>query len=248
MLSFRAKMEEREEEILKRINKDKLPKHIAIIMDGNGRWARQKGLPRIVGHKKGVETVRKVVTLCGELGISALTLYAFSTENWARPKTEIKALMGLLKIYLQKEIGELNKNNVKLRAIGRLKEFPDQIQELLNKAIEATGKNTGVILTLALNYGARAEIIDAIKKIPASEIEGLSEESFKNYLYTNYLPYPELLIRTSGEFRLSNFLLWQAAYTEIYITDILWPDFGRIELLKALINYQDRQRKFGGIL
>ncbi|MBU1615192.1 isoprenyl transferase [bacterium] len=241
-------MEEREEEILKRINKDKLPKHIAIIMDGNGRWARQKGLPRIVGHKKGVETVRKVVTLCGELGISALTLYAFSTENWARPKTEIKALMGLLKIYLQKEIGELNKNNVKLRAIGRLKEFPDQIQELLNKAIEATGKNTGVILTLALNYGARAEIIDAIKKIPASEIEGLSEESFKNYLYTNYLPYPELLIRTSGEFRLSNFLLWQAAYTEIYITDILWPDFGRIELLKALINYQDRQRKFGGIL
>ena len=241
-------MEEREEEILKRINKDKLPKHIAIIMDGNGRWARQKGLPRMVGHKKGVETVRKVVTLCGELGISALTLYAFSTENWARPKTEIKALMGLLKIYLQKEIGELNKNNVKLRAIGRLKEFPDQIQELLNKAIEATGKNTGVILTLALNYGARAEIIDAIKKIPASEIEGLSEESFKNYLYTNYLPYPELLIRTSGEFRLSNFLLWQAAYTEIYITDILWPDFGRIELLKALINYQDRQRKFGGIL
>lgn len=248
MLSFRAKMEEREEEILKRINKDKLPKHIAIIMDGNGRWAKQKGFPRIVGHKKGVETVRKVVTLCGELGISALTLYAFSTENWARPKTEIKALMGLLKIYLQKEIGELNKNNVKLRAIGRLKEFPDQIQELLNKAIEATGKNTGVILTLALNYGARAEIIDAIKKIPASEIEGLSEESFKNYLYTNYLPYPELLIRTSGEFRLSNFLLWQAAYTEIYITDILWPDFGRIELLKALINYQDRQRKFGGIL
>jgi len=241
-------MEEREEEILKRINKDKLPKHIAIIMDGNGRWAKQKGFPRIVGHKKGVETVRKVVTLCGELGISALTLYAFSTENWARPKTEIKALMGLLKIYLQKEIGELNKNNVKLRAIGRLKEFPDQIQELLNKAIEATGKNTGVILTLALNYGARAEIIDAIKKIPASEIEGLSEESFKNYLYTNYLPYPELLIRTSGEFRLSNFLLWQAAYTEIYITDILWPDFGRIELLKALINYQDRQRKFGGIL
>lgn len=241
-------MEEREEEILKRINKDKLPKHIAIIMDGNGRWAKQKGLPRMVGHKKGVETVRKVVTLCGELGISALTLYAFSTENWARPKTEIKALMGLLKIYLQKEIGELNKNNVKLRAIGRLKEFPDQIQELLNKAIEATGKNTGVILTLALNYGARAEIIDAIKKIPASEIEGLSEESFKNYLYTNYLPYPELLIRTSGEFRLSNFLLWQAAYTEIYITDILWPDFGRIELLKALINYQDRQRKFGGIL
>ena len=241
-------MEEREEELLKRINKNKLPEHIAIIMDGNGRWAKQRGLPRIVGHKKGVETVRKILTLCGELGIGALTLYAFSTENWARPKTEIKALMGLLKIYLQNEIEELNKNRVKLRAIGRLKEFPIRIQELLNKATQATGKNTGVILTLALNYGARAEIIDAIKKIPPSEIEGLSEESFKNYLYTNYLPYPELLIRTSGEFRLSNFLLWQAAYTEIYVTDILWPDFGRDQLLKALINYQDRQRKFGGIL
>ncbi|MBU1487907.1 di-trans,poly-cis-decaprenylcistransferase, partial [bacterium] len=185
-------MEEREEELLKRINKNKLPEHIAIIMDGNGRWAKQRGLPRIVGHKKGVETVRKILTLCGELGIGALTLYAFSTENWARPKTEIKALMGLLKIYLQNEIEELNKNNVKLRAIGRLKEFPIRIQELLNKATQATGKNTGVILTLALNYGARAEIIDAIKKIPPSEIEGLSEESFKNYLYTNYLPYPEL--------------------------------------------------------
>lgn len=241
-------MEEKEEELLKRINKDKLPGHIAIIMDGNGRWAKQRGLPRIAGHRKGVETVRKIVTLSGELGVSALTLYAFSTENWARPKLEIKALMGLLTIYLQKEIGELSRKNVKLRAIGRLKEFPDQIQELLNKAMEATGKNTGLILTLALNYGGRAEIIDAIKKISPSEIKGLGEDSFKNYLYTNYLPDPELLIRTSGELRLSNFLLWQIAYTEIYVTDVLWPDFGRVELLKALIDYQGRQRKFGGVL
>ena len=248
MLCFLAKMEEREEELLKRLNKDKLPKHIAIIMDGNGRWAKQRGLPRMVGHKKGVETVRKILTLCGELGIGALTLYAFSTENWARPIPEIKALMGLLKTYLQKEIGELNKNNVKLRAIGRLKEFPDKIQELLNKATQATGKNTGIILTLALNYGARAEIIDAIKGIPPDRIKELTEESFADYLYTNYLPDPELLIRTSGEFRLSNFLLWQAAYTEIYITDILWPDFERDQMLKALIDYQDRERKFGGIL
>lgn len=230
--------------------REKIPQHIAIIMDGNGRWAKQRGLPRIAGHRAGAEAVREVVRACGEFGVKVLTLYAFSVDNWVRPKNEVSALWKLLKLYLMQEIKELNENNVQLRTIGRTSELPDFAQEELAKAIRNTSSNTGLILNLALNYGGRAEIVDAVKRILKEEkpkTSGLTEENFSSYLYTDGLPEPDLLIRTSGEMRISNFLLWQLAYTEIWITNILWPDFRKKNLIDAILDFQKRERRFGGI-
>jgi undecaprenyl diphosphate synthase len=222
-------------------------------MDGNGRWAKSRGLPRIAGHREGVKSVRDVVKGCDDLDIQILTLYTFSTENWKRPMDEVSALMRLLLITLQKEINELNKNNVRLIAVGDLEKLPAGPKEGLKAGIEATKSNTGLILNLALNYGAREEIIYAIRNI-AQSIENkklttdqINDELFSKMLYTADLPDPDLLIRTSGEFRLSNFLLWQLAYTEIYITDILWPDFRKRNLFEAILDYQKRERRFGKV-
>ncbi|MFH1563438.1 MAG: isoprenyl transferase [Nitrospirota bacterium] len=240
--------------LLSSIDKNKLPEHIAIIMDGNGRWAKERRLPRVIGHREGMKTVKTVVKLCGELGIKVLTLYAFSTENWTRPEQEINALMRLLRKYLRKEMDELIQNDVKFHFIGRLEQLPELVQQDLKWAKEKTTNNTGLILNLALNYSGRADIIDAIKKLTADIENGtcrkeeIDEVLFEKYLYTASLPEPDLLIRTSGEMRISNFLLWQIAYTEIYITPIYWPDFSRKHLLSAIIDYQKRERRFGGIL
>jgi undecaprenyl diphosphate synthase len=230
-----------------------MPRHVAIIMDGNGRWAKQRGLTRIEGHRAGAESVREMVRACGELGIQYLTLYAFSSENWARPKIEVTALMHLLEFYLQQEIPELNKNNVRLAAIGRLHELPQSAQRQLQKGIDALAKNTGLTLVLALSYGGRAEIVDAVRGI-AREIKtgqlnvaDIDENCISQHLYTKGIPDPDLLIRTSGELRVSNFLLWQISYAEIYVTDTLWPDFRRAELMKALEDYGKRQRRFGRV-
>ncbi|MEK6645503.1 MAG: isoprenyl transferase [Candidatus Firestonebacteria bacterium] len=237
------------EELIDKLN---LPKHIAIIMDGNGRWAKSKGLPRILGHRSGAKAVREIVTACAELKIKILTLYAFSVENWNRPKTEVRALMMLLEEYLKKELKELNKNNIRLIATGRIDELPDTAQNALKKVSDATSKNTGLVLNLALNYGGRAEIIDAINKLIKEVLNGkiqipVDEEIFKKHLYNGLLADPDLLIRTSGEMRVSNFLLWQIAYTEIYVTDVFWPDFNKDELIKAILDYQQRERRFGRI-
>lgn len=231
------------------LSKDKLPSHIAIIMDGNGRWAKKRGLPRIVGHRVGAKSVKEIVRACGELGIKVLTLYAFSIENWKRPKTEVDALMNLLIRYLKKEVSELMKNNVKLIITGRINELPERVIEEIKDAQNKTFSNTGLILNLAINYSGRAEIVDAVKKIVDARIpeEFLNEELFSKYLYRPDLPEPDLLIRTSSEMRISNFLLWQIAYTEIWITDVLWPDFREKHLFDAIISYQKRERRFGKI-
>jgi undecaprenyl diphosphate synthase len=235
------------------IDKEKLPYHIAIIMDGNGRWAKKKNLNRISGHMKGVESVQEVVTACRELGIKVLTLYAFSIENWKRPKDEVSALMGLLKEYLLKEREEMLKNNIRLSVIGRVKDLPVDVQNTLLETIKITEACNGMILNLALSYGGRSEILHAVQdilldfkkgKIKAEEI---TPHRFSRYLWTREIPDPDLLIRTSGEFRISNFLLWQIAYTELYVTETLWPDFDRQELLKAIADYQSRERRFGMI-
>ena len=231
--------------------KEKLPKHIAIIMDGNGRWANRRSLERIMGHTRGMESVKQVVKACRELGIQVLTLYAFSLENWQRPKTEIKGLFKLLKQYIRSEIKALDKNNVQIKSIGHLESRPEDVQNVVREAIEKTRANSGMILNVALSYGSRDEILQAVARIVSKvaannfSLAALNEETFSQELYTAGLPDPDLLIRTSGEMRISNFLLWQLAYTEIYVTDVLWPDFGRQELYKALIDYQKRQRRFG---
>lgn len=236
---------------MEEIDKEKLPKHIAIIMDGNGRWAKKKLLNRISGHTKGVDAVREVVTACRELGIKVLTLYALSTENLRRPKDEVAALMGLLKDYLLKERKEMIENNIRLCAIGRLEDLPADVFDVLQETIQKTQPCDGMILNLALSYGGRAEILHAAKGIISDLREGkwkreeLTEQHFSQYLWTWGLPDPDLLIRTSGEFRISNFLLWQIAYTELYVTETLWPDFNREELLKAIADYQSRERRFG---
>jgi len=233
------------------IDKHTVPAHIAIIMDGNGRWARTHGVPKIMGHKKGVETVRVILRACGEIGIKYLTLYTFSTENWQRPRKEVDAIMKLLAAQLERETKNLDKNNVRLNAIGRLKDFPDSIKKRLNRSIEFLSKNTGVVLTLALGYGGRSEIVDAVKSIVGRAQKGeikesdISENTFGNYLYTNTMPDPDLLIRTSGEMRISNFLLWQISYSEIYLTKKLWPDFKRKDLEEAIEDFQGRQRRYG---
>jgi len=233
------------------IDQERLPQHIAIIMDGNGRWAKKKMLNRISGHIKGIDSVRAVVTACRELGIKILTLYAFSVENWKRPKEEVNALMGLLKEYLLKEAEEMVKNDIRLGAIGRLQDLPSDVRETLRDTLKKTSHCDGMILNLALSYGGRSEILHALQgvlhdvqhgKIQPKEI---TFHRFSQYLWTQGLPDPDLLIRTSGEFRISNFLLWQIAYTELYVTDTLWPDFDRAELLKAIADYQARERRFG---
>ena len=228
-----------------------LPKHVAIIMDGNGRWAKKRGLSRINGHKNGVKAVRNTVEAAAELGIDALTLYTFSTENWNRPKTEINVLMSLLVKSLKKELKTLQKNNVKLQTIGNIKGLPPRAREELKEVIENTVHNSGLTLTLALNYGAKEEIVNAVKiiskKIVNNEIkiEEIDEKIINSHLYTFTLPVVDFLIRTSGEKRISNFLLWQIAYAELYFTDVLWPDFGKEDFYEAILNYQRRERRFG---
>ncbi len=231
----------------------KLPKHVAVIMDGNGRWAKERGLPRVEGHRRGVQSVREIVTSCGELGIPYLTLYAFSVENWRRPKTEVSTLMKLLARFLKEEEPELNRKNVRLQAIGRLTDLPIEVQEQLHETISSTSKNTGLTLILALSYSGRVEIVEAMQsiirevKLGHLDTAQIDEKVFSHHLYTRYYPDPDLLIRTSGEMRLSNFLLWQLSYTEIYITGTLWPDFRKPHLIEAIRDYQTRQRRYGGV-
>ena len=224
-----------------------LPKHIAIIMDGNGRWAKKRHLPRAMGHNAGVESVREIVRACADLKIKVLTLYSFSTENWRRPKEEINDLMGILGRALEKETPELAKNNVRLKISGKIEALPANLQESLAHSVDFLGKNTGLILNLALNYGARQEITDAVNKLISQGKKIVLEKDISDSLYTAGIPDPDLLIRTSGENRVSNFLLWQIAYAEIYVTPVLWPDFRREDLLSAIRDFQSRQRRFGGL-
>lgn len=227
--------------------KVKIPTHIAIIMDGNGRWAKKRRLPRYWGHRKGVEAVRTTVRACVEFGVKYLTLYVFSSENWQRPASEVNKLMQLLQELLVKEEPELNKNNVKVKAIGQLDRLPDKVRKNLEYLINKTQNNTGLVLVLALSYGSRTEIADAIKKVPIEDIRNLTSEDFRQYLYAPEIPDPDLLIRTGGEIRLSNFLLWQSAYTELYFTDVLWPDFDKKKLWQAIEDFSKRKRRFGRV-
>ena len=233
------------------IQKDKLPRHVAIIMDGNGRWAKQQGLLRVIGHESGTKSVREIVEASAEIGIKNLTLYAFSTENWNRPKLEVQTLMKLLVKSLKKEIQTLQKNNIKLSAIGNLNDLPKKAKAQLLEVIEQTKNNSHMTLTLALSYGSREEIVSVIKELTNKvknniiSVENIDESIINKHLYTQNLPDVDLLIRTSGEQRISNFLLWQIAYAELYFTDILWPDFKKQDFYEALINYQNRERRFG---
>jgi undecaprenyl diphosphate synthase len=222
-----------------------IPQHIAIIMDGNGRWAKRRGLPRLAGHREGIRSVRDLVSACGELGVKVLTLYTFSRENWKRPRREVAALMGLLLRTIEREVDDLIAKNVQLRAIGRLEDLPQVSREAFHRAMQRTAANTGLVLNLALSYGGRQEILDAIAAYAKHPVLPLTEQAFESYLYTAGLPDPDLLIRTSGELRISNFLLWQLAYTELYVTDVLWPDFRRRELYSAIESYQKRERRYG---
>ncbi len=233
--------------LLRKIDKSKLPQHVAIIMDGNGRWAKKRHLPRIVGHRAGVKSIRPIVEASADLGIKYLTLYAFSVENWKRPKEEVNGLMNLFEEMIRKEGDRLHSENVKLNAIGRIDELPERVSNLLKEYMELTRKNDKLILTLALNYGGRAEIIDAVNKAISKGERFLKEEGLFKFLYDSSLPDPDLLIRTSGEMRVSNFLLWQIAYTEFWITPILWPDFKKHHFYQAIIDYQKRKRRFGGV-
>jgi undecaprenyl diphosphate synthase len=237
--------------LLNKINTDNLPNHLAIIMDGNGRWAKQKGMLRVFGHENGTKSVRNTVEACARLGIKNLTLYAFSTENWNRPKLEVETLMKLLISSLRKELETFTKNNIKLNSIGNLEMLPKNVQKELLEVIEKTKNNTRMTLTLALSYGSREEILNAVKKISDKvknniiSTEAIDESIFNNHLYTHDLPDVDLVIRTSGEHRISNFLLWQIAYAEFYFTDVLWPDFSEENLYEAIISYQKRERRFG---
>jgi len=234
-----------------RLVKEKLPRHLAIIMDGNGRWAEQRLLDRVAGHRQGAESVRTVVRACREIGIAYLTLFAFSAENWSRPQPEVEALMTLLKDYLVTELREMLANNIRLLAIGDLSRLPKEVVSTLNETMKLTAAATGMTLTLALSYSGRDDIIQAIRRITANSRDGnltpedIDEGLFSKYLWTASLPDPDLLIRTSGEVRISNFFLWQLAYTEIYVTPNLWPDFKKEDLIQALLSYQDRERRFG---
>jgi len=234
-----------------KIDPTRLPHHIAIIMDGNGRWAKKRGLPRVFGHKKGVQVVKEIVTECRKIGIKVLTLYAFSTENWNRPKKEVNVLMELLYNYLEDELNTMLSNNIRLNAIGDIARLPDWVRKKLEDTIKRTASNKEMVLNLALSYGGRDEIIRAVKKIIKDfeskkiSINDINQELFSNYLDTKGLPDPDLIIRTSGERRLSNFLLYQAAYSELYITSVLWPDFDKKELINALYDYAKRERRFG---
>ncbi len=236
------------------IDPNRLPAHIAIIMDGNGRWAKKRNLPRAAGHKAGVEAVRITVETCTRLGIQALTLYAFSLENWKRPRAEVDMLWRLLRVYLRRELPEILRNGIRFTCMGRLDGLPPQVREELQNAIDATVHNSGMRLNVAINYSGRAELVDAINAVVEdARLEGrlrdlrIDEEAIASRLYTADLPDPDLLIRTSGEMRISNFLLWQIAYAELYVTGTLWPDFGRMDLLHAILDYQKRDRRFGGL-
>ena len=230
---------------------EKIPRHIAIIMDGNGRWAKKRALNRIKGHREGTNSVRDIVRSCRELGVEILTLYAFSTENWKRPKTEVSALMKILKEFLRSEVDEMMENGIRLKAIGEIERLPQDALQVLQDTMERTRNNTGMVLNLALSYGGRHEIVRAAKQIARDAKEGkigleeISDTLFSRYLYTSGVPDPDLLIRTSGEIRLSNFLLWQIAYTEICVTETYWPDFRREELYEILHIFQNRERRFG---
>ena len=238
-------------DLIEHINKSFLPKHIAVIMDGNGRWAKQKGMLRVIGHQNGTKSVRKTVESCAKLGIENLTLYAFSTENWNRPKLEVQTLMKLLVSSLKKEITTLQENNIKLAAIGNLDALPKKAHKELLEVIDKTKDNNRMILTLALSYGSREELLNTVKKISIKvknniiSAENIDESVINEHLYTRNLPDVDLLIRTSGEQRISNFLLWQIAYAELYFTSVLWPDFTEQHLFEAIIEYQKRERRFG---
>jgi undecaprenyl diphosphate synthase len=233
------------------IEANKLPKHIAIIMDGNGRWAKNRNLPRVIGHKNGLDSVRDIVESSDQVGVKYLTLYAFSIENWKRPSMEVTFLMKLLRQYLENEIEELHRNNVKLNTIGKISSLPKNVRTVLNNCMEKTKENTGMVLTLALSYSGRWDIVRSVQMIVSDVRRGkvspedINEEFFSSYLQTNSLPNPDLLIRTSGEMRLSNFLLWELAYSELYVTENLWPDFRRYDLYKAIESFSKRERRFG---
>ncbi len=249
-------MDRKETDVFLRLDPARLPKHIAIIMDGNGRWARRRHMPRVAGHRAGVASVRSTVETAARIGIPALTLYAFSEENWKkRPKSEVEFLMRLLCRYLKAEIKTLNTNNIRLEYIGRKHELPESVQREMDYAHDATSHNSGMVLTLALNYSARSEIVDAFRSLAeaAARNGGLhhlqvDEQLISEHLYTRNLPDPDLVIRTSGEMRLSNFLLWQLAYAEIYVTSTLWPDFRGVHLLEGIEEYQKRERRYGGLV
>jgi len=235
----------------RRIRADRLPRHVAVIMDGNGRWAERRGLSRIEGHRAGLESVRAVVRAAHELGIQALTLYAFSLENWNRPKAEVEELMRLLEHYLESELEEVMRNGIRVRALGRLELLPPGVRKRLDEAVERTRNNREMTLRFALSYGGRAEIVDAVRRLLRDAELGkldqdrLDEKTFATYLYDPEFPDPDLLIRTGGELRVSNFLLWQIAYSEIHVTELMWPDFRKSHLVEALLDYQSRERRFG---
>lgn len=236
---------------MERLIKERLPRHVAIIMDGNGRWAEKRSLSRIEGHRQGVKAIRDTVEAARRLGIKVLTLYAFSQENWSRPRREVRALMQLLKEYLRRELEEMLGNNIRLMAIGNLEDLPPDVRKILRETIRKTRSKNGMVLNLAISYSGRAELLRAVKKICQDHskgklrTQGITNGVFSRYLFTSGLPEPDLLIRTSGESRISNFMLWQIAYTEIYVTDVLWPDFRRKDFIKALLDYQKRERRFG---
>ena len=238
-----------EETLARQVNFDRMPQHVAVIMDGNGRWAAQRHLPRVEGHRAGIDSVRDIVETSARLDIKVLTLYAFSVENWKRPATEVSTLMMLLKRYLRLELNTLLRNNIRFRVIGREGELAPDIRGELKLAEDKTAANTGMLFNIALNYGGRAEIVEAARRVIASGVgaDELDEQRFADFLYTAGQPDPDLLIRTSGEMRVSNFLLWQIAYAEIWVTDTLWPDFRKKDLLEAILAYQKRDRRYGGI-
>jgi len=239
-----------EAHLLEKLDLERLPRHIAVIMDGNGRWAQKRHLPRVAGHRAGTQSARTTIETCARLRIEALTLYAFSVENWRRPKAEIEFLMQLLREYLRKEMPLIQRNNIRMRFLGRQDDLPKGVQKDTREAVEATAGNAGMVLSIALNYGGRAEIVDAMNAILAERNgnkSAITEDELTRHLYTASLPDPDLLIRTSGEMRVSNFLLWQIAYAEIFVTETLWPDFNRARLLEALLEFQRRERRYGGI-
>ena len=248
------KPEEEDWLLAKAIDPQRLPNHIAIIMDGNGRWANRQNMPRVAGHQAGIDPVRNTVEACARLGLRALTLYAFSVENWKRPRHEVETLWRLLRFYLKRELPKLMENNIRLFAIGRMAGLPHQVRDELMAGVNATRGNTGLRVNLAINYGGRAELVDAMNAIlDEARREGkigsleVDEDTVSSHLYTAHVPDPDLLIRTSGEMRISNFLLWQIAYAELYVTETLWPDFTQSDLLRAILDYQRRERRFGGV-
>lgn len=248
---LKVSLKRTETELLAQIKKNALPHHIAVIMDGNGRWAQKRKLPRIAGHRAGMRAVRQGVEACRHLGIPYLTLYAFSVENWKRPQAEVNLLMALLREYLKKETPELNRQDIRLSVIGRMQELPKPVQQDLKKVMQSTQRNGGLRLTLALNYGSRSELVDAFreltKRLKKNGRLEITESAVSQHLYTRGIPDPDLLIRTSGEMRLSNFLLWQAAYAEIWVTETLWPDFTCHDMYRAVLDYQKRERRYGGL-